>query len=239
MSFTSSIVLLSSGLDSLVSLYWAAVDGQVKLALTFDYGQKAAGPEIRNSSNVSKSLGIKHQVVKIPWLAKLTKTSLVSREKEVPQIRQEDLKRGDSFFKRTAKDVWVPNRNAIFINVAAAYAEGLGASRVVAGFYLEEARSFPDNSREFIAAAKNLLTWSTLSKVEVFSYLTSMTKVDIVKKGVELGVNWKFLWSCYLGHNAMCGRCESCSRLISAFNRAGYTYLLPNFDGDQHAVQIS
>ena len=111
---TKAIVLLSGGLDSVVSL---ALEKNVTLALTFDYGQKSAAKEIEASSKIAKYYGIEHKVIKLDWLKEITHTALCSNE-EVPT--GDALKNSD----QSAKSVWVPNRNGLFLNIAGAFADG-------------------------------------------------------------------------------------------------------------------
>jgi len=121
--------------------------------------------------------------------------------------------------EKSAKSVWVPNRNGILINAAAAYAEKLGAHRVVVGFNVEEASTFPDNSEEFLKRATRSLEYSTSNQVEVYCYTTSLNKRQIVRELRALPRKFPFelLWSCYEGGETPCGRCESCQRQARAF----------------------
>ncbi len=214
-------------------------DGPVMLALTFDYGQRASGREIERAGVACKHLGISHKVIELPWLAKLTKSALVNRQENVPKVEILDLQKDRSLLQTFASQVWVPNRNGVFVNIAACYAEQMGASRIVAGFNREEAGSFPDNGKEFIMASTESLSWSTRSKVELWSYLSGMEKADIVTAGIRLGVDFSFLWSCYHGGELMCGTCESCSRLIRAFCDVDHPELLPPFEGGSYAKYLS
>ena len=143
-----AVVLLSSGLDSTINIYQASKEFNVKLALTFDYGQRARVKEIEMAKKTSEYLAIPHKVVSLPWFSEFTETSLVNSEKHIPteEVRIDDLEAS----QQSAKSVWVPNRNGIFLNIAAAYAEGIGAKYVIPGFNLEEATTFSDNSQDFI-----------------------------------------------------------------------------------------
>ena len=128
-----------------------------------------------------------------------------------------------------AKAVWVPNRNGVFLNVAAAYAEALGAGVVVAGFNREEARTFPDNSPEFVRRATAALALSTRSRVRIVSPTAKLSKSAIVRLGMELDAPLAHLWSCYGGAQRMCGSCESCARLLRALGRSGAAKGLERF----------
>ncbi|MCL4441043.1 MAG: 7-cyano-7-deazaguanine synthase QueC [Firmicutes bacterium] len=216
----SSIVLLSGGLDSAVSLAQALREGKVKLCLTFDYGQRAAAREAAASAGLAGHYGLDHRVIELPFLRSITSTSLVNLNEAVPEPGEGDL---DSYDKSTesAKSVWVPNRNGIFINIAAGFAESMGAGQVVTGFNAEEAKTFPDNSAAYLQAAGQALYYSTLSGVRGLSYTMMLNKTGIVKLGRRLGVPLAIVWPCYYGGEKLCGRCESCKRYLRALEAAG------------------
>jgi 7-cyano-7-deazaguanine synthase len=212
-----AVSILSGGLDSVVALKLSMEELEVLLALTFDYSQKAREREIEYSRKVCEILGIQHKVIQIPWLRDITGTSLV--EGEIPEVREEELDSEKAF--ETARQVWVPNRNGVFINIAAAFAESIGAKYIVVGFDAEEAETFPDNSPEFVKAANKALSYSTLSGVEVFAPLIRMNKEDIVRAGIKHKAPLEWSWSCYSSGEKPCMKCESCVRRKRAFDRAG------------------
>jgi 7-cyano-7-deazaguanine synthase len=221
-----SIVLLSSGLDSTVNLAIANQKTDVCLALTFDYGQKSAAKEIENAGNIcEKHYNIPHQVIKLPWLETITKTALVNKTQTLPYLLEKELNR-KSITKQSAKLVWVPNRNAVFINIAASFAESMEADLIITGFNAEEAATFPDNSKSFVKAVNKSLKLSTLKHPQVISYTQKLNKQKIVKKAVELKIPFEFLWVCYNGDDLMCGKCESCLRTIRAFKKNNNFWLI-------------
>ncbi|MHC4507323.1 MAG: 7-cyano-7-deazaguanine synthase, partial [Planctomycetota bacterium] len=142
-----AVALLSGGLDSVVATAAAARSGGVVLALTFDYGQRSRKREAAAARSVARALGVKWKRVALPWLAELIPESMRRAGKGLPRPREAELD-DPSRRKRAARSVWVPNRNGVFLNIAAAYAEHSGARAVVAGFNREEARAFPDSSPE-------------------------------------------------------------------------------------------
>jgi 7-cyano-7-deazaguanine synthase len=213
-----TVVLLSGGLDSAVSLAYAVRDGTVVLNLTFDYGQQAARREIEAAAALSRHYGVPHRVVALPFLGEITTTALVTGE-DLPEPETAALDDPAQAAVMAAR-VWVPNRNGIFLNVAAAFAEHLCANAVVAGFNREEAATFPDNSAGFVAAATAALRYSTLNGVRVVSYTQHLDKVEIVRLGMRLGLPFDLVWSCYRGGPEACGRCESCRRFSRALAAA-------------------
>lgn len=215
-----SVVLLSSGLDSSVNLYEAVKDSQVVLALTFDYGQKAARRELECSAALAKEVRVLHKTIALPWFKDFNRSSLLVEDQAVPTGQQVNIQSHEQSLQ-TAKSVWVPNRNGIFLNIAAGFAEALGAEIVIPGFNAEEASTFPDNSQEFMNEMSRSLALSTANHVKVQSYTVALQKTEIVKKGESLQVPWSKIWPCYFAGEKWCGECESCLRSKRAFTAAG------------------
>ena len=189
------------------------------MALTFNYGQRAATKEIEKSKEICASLGVPHQVVELPWFKQFTQTSLVGKT-AVPvggEVSIDDLKK--SF--ETAKAVWVPNRNGIFLNIAAGFAEGLGADFIIPGFNAEEAATFPDNTGEFLQALETSFSFSTANRIKTKCYSITLNKTQIVAEGVALKMPFQSLWPCYFAQEHWCGQCESCQRYLRALNANG------------------
>jgi 7-cyano-7-deazaguanine synthase len=214
-----SVVLLSGGLDSTVALACALRETLVVLCLTFDYGQRAAAREVAAAAAIARHYGVPHRTVALPFLGEITSTALVNRKAAVPAPDPRDL-RNSTVAHQTARAVWVPNRNGVFVNVAAAFAEALGAGVVVTGFNREEGETFPDNSATFVAAANRALGLSTLRGVKLVSYTQQLDKAEIAALGRRLNIPWPLIWSCYHGEDEPCGRCESCLRLAAALEGA-------------------
>ncbi len=215
-----AVVLLSSGLDSSVNLFVAAQKEDVVLALTFDYGQKASKKEVESSAKLAAHLNIPHKVLSLPWFKDFNTSSLLMDSETVPTGKNVDIQ-SQAQSLQTAKSVWVPNRNGIFLNIGAAFAEALGAQIVIPGFNAEEATTFPDNSEAFMKDLTRSLSYSTANHVQVECFTVKLQKPDIVKKGVALNMPWHLLWPCYLAKEKWCGECESCLRSKRAFAVAG------------------
>lgn len=215
-----AVVLLSSGLDSTVNLYEARTQARVVLALTFDYGQRAAPKEIERAAAIAERAGVTHKVIAFPWFRDFTRSALVNREVSVP-VRGEIAIDDDQTSVQTAKAVWVPNRNGIFLNVGAAFAEGVDADWLVPGFNAEEAVTFPDNSEDYLEAVTKSLSFSTKNRVEVKCFTASLDKPAIVRRGARFNVPFELIWPCYFGGETVCGECESCQRYQRARREAG------------------
>jgi 7-cyano-7-deazaguanine synthase len=225
MSFTrdslndrSSIVLLSGGLDSAANLALAVSQGEtIHLALTAHYGQRAFERELEAARKLAQYYGVRHELVDLTWLGALGGSALTANTLEVPTLQATEL---DELarIRETARAVWVPNRNGVLLNVAAAYAERLGAESVLVGFNREEATTFPDNSESFLQQATEALTYSTRNGVRVRSFTTQWDKTEMVRALRALPKRFPFelVWSCYHGGRELCGKCESCQRFSRA-----------------------
>ncbi|KYG63661.1 7-cyano-7-deazaguanine synthase [Bdellovibrio bacteriovorus] len=214
------VVLLSAGLDSTVNIYEAIKHRhEVVLALTFNYGQRAAVKEIECSAKIAKHLNVPHKVIDLPWFKDFNRSSLIVESEKVPTGKDVEI---DNLEKSqdTKKSVWVPNRNGIFLNIAAAFAESLNATSVIPGFNAEEAVTFPDNTKEFMDKATQSLHYSTSNHVTVGCYTIHMKKPDMVRLGQGLKIPWEMSWPCYFTGDKWCGECESCQRAKRAFASA-------------------
>jgi 7-cyano-7-deazaguanine synthase len=214
------IALLSGGLDSTVAAFAAARAGGSGRAVVFDYGQKAAKREMEAAKKISRRLGAELQVIELPFLEAVTRTALVMNDQVIPQVKMSKLD-DRSETEKSAAQVWVPNRNGLFLNVAASLCEGLGIREIVVGFNAEEAATFPDNSANFLSRAESFFELSTLTGIRVKAPTLGLNKTEIVRLGMELDAPFQDIWSCYLGGKKMCGRCESCLRSIRAYRNAG------------------
>ena len=201
-----AVVLLSGGLDSLVALGCCADSEEfgAELALTFDYGQKSAIREIEASKKICCHYGIEHKVIKLDWLKDITKSALVS-EKMLPE---KDFSTGKSM-----EAVWVPNRNGLFLNIAAAICDTFGYKYIIFGANKDEGETFSDNTEKFRADVTKMFESSTLVKPIVLAPLINYSKDDIVKIAVEKGIPLEYVWSCYANGGKHCGKCESCYHL--------------------------
>ena len=204
-----SVILMSGGLDSLVALGYSRniTDYNVELALTFDYVQKSASAEIKASRKICEFYNVEHKVIKLDWLKEITKTSLVNNI-EIPDSQFET--------KKSAEMVWVPNRNAVFLNIAASFCDSFGYNYILYGANKDESKTFPDNTEEFRSQISKTFESSTLVKPKVVAPLINYTKSDIVRIAVEGSMPLDLVMSCYNSIDKHCGKCESCYHLKKA-----------------------
>ena len=191
MSDNKSIILLSGGLDSLVALGVCKEEYGIELALTFDYGQKTSMSEVETSKKICEYYKINHKVIKLDWLKEITQTALVSKDE-------------------------VPNRNGLFLNIAASFADSYGYNFIIFGANKDEGETFPDNTEKFRERISDVFEYSTLVKPRVVAPLINYSKDDIVKIAIEKQVPLEFVRSCYSLNNSHCGLCESCKHLKRA-----------------------
>lgn len=220
------VVMLSAGMDSVLNLLLSLERGEVVLALTVDYGQRAAAREIERSKEICRRLGVDHRVLEFPWLGEISGAALiVSGGPGEPSWA-----RGSTSEEVDA--LWIPNRNGLFANVGACFAEALDARFVVMGLNAEEGEIFPDNSIHFLDSVNKALEISTRKSIELVSYTVDWDKERIARELAARGFDFSLLWSCYNGGKEMCGECPSCKRLIASAKRAGiYFHINGMFGG--------
>lgn len=217
-----AIALLSGGLDSTVSLAEGVEQYEVVAALTFNYGQRAFGKEIRASRAIADYYHVRHELIALPWLSSLLPKALTvrqeGREPAVPQEWQGGPEKDASFFD--AQAVWVPNRNGLFLNIAAAYAETYQASVILFGANAEEGERFPDNTEAFRERMNAVFELSTLYHPKVVCPVGLLEKAQIIDRAHALNVPLNLIWSCYTDSETQCGDCPSCYRLKQALERS-------------------
>ena len=223
-----AISILSGGLDSTVATSALKEEYEIH-ALTFDYGQRSAQREIESSKQICQELGIEHTVLDLTWLGKLGKSALTVHDKEVPQLKSDKLDDKETC-DETARKVWVPGRNVVFTAIATAFAEAEDAEKIIVGWDLEEAVTFPDNSREFLEAFNQTLEIGTLEGVQIVSPVIDLNKNEIVELGEKVHAPMELSYSCYMGEEKHCGTCESCMRRKRAFEMANIEDRVPYLD---------
>lgn len=216
-----AVVLLSGGLDSATTLAIARDEGFTCHALSFDYGQRHRF-ELEAAAKVARSLGAAdHRIVRLDLSASGGfGHSALTDAIEVPKDRMD---RGD------IPVTYVPARNTIFLSIALGYAEVVGAFDIFIGVNAIDYSGYPDCRGEFIEAFEKMANLATAAAVEgkgrfrVRAPLAAMTKAQIIRKGVSLGVDYSLTHSCYDPSAAgkSCGRCDSCRIRLAGFKEAG------------------
>jgi 7-cyano-7-deazaguanine synthase len=215
-----AIVLLSGGLDSYTAAAIAKAEGFGLCALTVRYGQRHAR-EIDAAHAVARALGVERHLELAVDLRGIGGSSLTS-DATVPRDR--DLAAADAAIPST----YVPARNTIFLSLALGWAEVLEARDLVIGVNALDYSGYPDCRPEFIAAFESLASLATRAGVEgarfrVHTPLIALSKADIIRRGIELGLDYGLTHSCYDPEPSgrPCGRCDSCLLRAKGFSEAG------------------
>ena len=214
------VILLSGGLESALNLAIAAKKNQAKLAITIQYGQRAESAELNAARKLSEFYGVDWKSVDLSWLGEINTTSLTRASSSLPTPKANELDNME-IVRESAKAVWVANRNGVFLNVAAAYAEAMKVKTVLAGFNREEAATFPDNSVAFLDALNHSFSFSTMNQVRADCFTKDLDKTQIIAQSLELNLPLHLVWSCYEAGPKRCWQCESCKRTERALLAAG------------------
>jgi 7-cyano-7-deazaguanine synthase len=214
---SDAVVLLSGGLDSYTAAAIARAEGFRLFALTIRYGQRHA-KELEAARAVATWLGMAKHVELDVNLSTFGGSSLTT-DTPVPKDRPID--------PHEIPSTYVPARNTVFLALALGWAEVLGAHDIVIGVNALDYSGYPDCRPEFIAAFEQLASLATARGVHgerfhVHAPLQMMTKADIIRRGLALGLDYSLTHSCYdPGPSGPCGRCDSCVLRAAGFAEAG------------------
>ena len=213
----NAVVLLSGGLDSATTLYFARDKGYECHPLIFDYGQRHLR-EIGSAGRISRAAGLRSKIFKIkfPWKG----SSLLDKSARLPfSFVGGNLKSG-------IPSTYVPGRNIVFLSIALSYAEAIGAQAIFIGANAVDFSGYPDCRPRFYRAFRKMAGMGTKKGVEgnpirIATPLINMTKAEIIKLGMKLGVPYRYTWSCYRGEKRPCERCDSCRLRAKGFSETG------------------
>ena len=218
-----AIVLLSGGLDSTTTLAIVKSEGYSIFALTFDYGQRHEF-EIKAATKIAAHQGVlKHVIAKID-LREFGGSALTS-DIEVPKNRSLDE------MSHEIPVTYVPARNTIFLSFALAWAEVEHASDIFIGVNALDYSGYPDCRPEYIEAYQKMADLATKAGVEgrqrltIHTPLIMLSKAQIIKKGLELGVDYSLTSTCYdpSPSGEACGRCDACQLRLKGFSENNFT----------------
>ena len=222
-----AVVLLSGGMDSAVSAAVAKSDGFDVHALSFRYGQRHA-VELEAAANVARSLALaRHLVVDVDLSA--FGGSALTDDIAVP------MGRSASEIGHGVPPTYVPARNTVFLSLALAWSEVLGARDIFIGANAVDYSGYPDCRPEYLAAFERLAQLATVAGAErgerftIHAPLLRLSKRDIVERGLALGVDFSLTRTCYAPDPAgrACGRCDACLLRLKGFAEAGVTDPIP------------
>lgn len=212
-----AVVLVSGGLDSATTLAIARSQGLECYALSVDYGQRHRA-ELEAAQRVAKALGaVKHRVIRVD-LGGIGGSALTDVSIAVPETPQSGI-----------PVTYVPARNTVMLSLALGWAEVLGADRMCIGVNAVDYSGYPDCRPEFVAAFERVANLATRSGVEgtsafrIVAPLIDLSKAQIIRRGVELGVDFGQTVSCYQADDAgrACGACDACRLRREGFAAAG------------------
>jgi 7-cyano-7-deazaguanine synthase len=222
-----AVVLLSGGLDSTTALAVARAEGYECYALSFEYGQRHER-ELASARRVAAALGAReHLVLRLDLRA--IGGSALTADLPVPKGRSAEA------IGAGVPVTYVPARNTIFLSHALAWAEVLGAQDIFIGVNVLDASGYPDCRPEYIEAFERLADLATRAGVEgrsrfrVHTPLIALSKAEIIRRGVELGVDFSLTWTCYAPEpdGRACGLCDACLLRKKGFAEAGFADPVP------------
>lgn len=196
------IVLLSGGLDSTTTLYYARSKGYDCRALIFDYGQRHR-KEVKVAVGIAKTAKVPYQIVKIdlPWKG----SALLDKKTKLP---------ADRSIKNMSKGIpstYVPGRNTIFISFALSYAEAISANSIFIGANAVDFSGYPDCRPKYYEAFRKMIQAGARdTHIKILTPLIKMKKSQIIRLGMKIGAPLDKTWSCYKGGKVPCGICDSC-----------------------------
>jgi 7-cyano-7-deazaguanine synthase len=216
-----AVVLLSGGLDSATALAVARAEGYALFALSFRYGQRHS-VELESAARVARAIGVERHLILNIDLGRIGGSALTD-DIEVPK------QRSDEEISSGIPVTYVPARNTIFLSLALAWAEALDAEEIFIGVNALDYSGYPDCRPEYIEAFERMANLATKAGVEgrmrlrIRAPLVAMTKAEIIKTGLRLGVDYSLTHSCYdpVAGGLACGRCDSCLLRLKGFSQAG------------------
>lgn len=206
-----AVLIYSGGMDSFTLLHHILASGLARsdiATLTFNYGQKHV-KEVEYAKHVCAELGIEHKVVNISAINSLLGGSSLTDDIAIPEGHYE----ADNM-----KSTVVPNRNMILLSLAIAYAVSLEADTVYYGAHSGDHAIYPDCRPEFVQKMDEVSRIANFQPVAISTPFVDMSKIDILARGMELGLDYTHTWTCYNGREKACGKCGACVERLEAFS---------------------
>jgi len=208
-----SVVLISGGMDSLVTAAIAVSESSETYFLHVNYGQKTSKRELESFERICEFYRPQgYKVIELNWFKEIGGSSLTDANMPI-------LDHGES---HGIPFTYVPFRNANLLCMAVSWAEVIAAERVYIGAVEEDSSGYPDCRKVFFKAFDKAIESGTATSTVICIHtpVIDMNKAEIVSKGMELGVPFEFSWSCYKNDDIACGKCDSCQLRLKAFRRA-------------------
>lgn len=206
------LVILSGGMDSTTVLYKAVKDYGVEniIAASFKYGSRHNEKEIPMARTHTHKLGVEHHIINLEEAFANFKSNLLKGQGEIPE---------GHYAAANMSQTVVPNRNMIMLSIAGGLADSKGCSEIWLGSHAGDHAVYPDCRVEFTQAVSEALSISTEGRVKIVSPFNEISKSEIVKLGLDLGVDYKYTWSCYKGEDQLhhCYKCGTCVERVETF----------------------
>ncbi len=210
-----AIILISGGMDSCVTAAFAINDGYIPAFLHINYGQRTEYRELKAFHEIADHFQVDQKlVVDISHLSEIGGSCLTDENIEVPNA---DLENEDIPIS------YVPFRNANILAAATSWAEVLGAKAIYVGAVEEDSSGYPDCRRSFFDAFEETIDRGTKpeTQIKIITPLITLSKKEIVEKGIALNAPLHLTWSCYKNEDVPCGECDSCALRARGFEQAG------------------
>ena len=201
------VVIYSGGMDSFTVLNKAMQQGYDVHAVSFNYGQRHS-KELLFAKKVCDQHGIEHKIVDISSINQLIGGSALTDDIDVPEGHYEE---------ESMKTTVVPNRNMIMLSMAVGYAVSIEAQAVYFGAHSGDHAIYPDCRTEFVDAMNDVCKIANYQSVEVRAPYLAASKIDILKDGISMGLDYSDTWTCYKGQEKACGKCGACQERLEAF----------------------
>ncbi len=216
-----SIILVSGGMDSLVTAAIAKNESEEIYFLHINYGQKTEKKELECFHKLEKFYQPKDSmIVNIDYLKKIGGSSLTDNSITIKDFENEN---------NGVPDSYVPFRNAHIICIAVSWAEVIGANKIYIGAVEEDSSGYPDCRESFYKSFEKTISLGTKdeTKISIVTPIIHKRKAEIINIGKELSAPLEFSWSCYKNNDLACGKCDSCHLRINAFKEAGQIDPIP------------
>ncbi|MCM3731067.1 7-cyano-7-deazaguanine synthase QueC [Fictibacillus nanhaiensis] len=210
-----AVIVLSGGLDSTTCMGIAKSEGYDLFPITFHYGQRH-NREVQQAIEVARHYEVAdHRIVDLTFLKDIGGSALTDETVDVPTEAEEGI-----------PVTYVPARNMIFLALASAYAEVIGATAVYTGVSAVDYSGYPDCRPEFIHSMEETINLATKAgvtgqNIQVKTPLINLSKKETIEAGLLLNVPYELTTSCYNGKETACGQCDSCQLRLKGFKEAG------------------
>lgn len=202
------LAVVSGGMDSVTMLHDLVAQGHEVSVVSFNYGQRHV-KELDVARANAKKLGLNYKIIDMAFMAQLLDNSALTGDTDVPEGHYE----ADNM-----KLTVVPNRNMIMASIAVGLAVNNGQEAVALGVHSGDHAIYPDCRPEFIKELNDVTQIANYEPITILAPYIDKDKTSIIKRGLEIGVDYSKTWTCYKGLAKACGKCGSCQERLEAFN---------------------